>query len=70
MIVLMSAALIGAVLTATLNWQGDVLSWALSIPLGGSFAVLAAGTLLFALRSYRAAEPKPSHAPPAGVVWC
>jgi hypothetical protein len=70
MVVLMSAALLGAVLGATLNWQADALTFALGIPFGGSLFAIAAAMLLFVTRSRDVTDRGSNHLPPPGVVWC
>ena len=71
MIVLMFAALLGAVLTATLSWQIDMPIFALLLPLGASFFVLGAATLLYVVRSRETgSQQKAMRLPSPEVVWC
>jgi hypothetical protein len=70
MIVLVSAALLGAVLGATLNWQADGLTFALGIPFGGSLFAIAAAILLFVTRSRDMTDHGSNQLPPPGVIWC
>ncbi len=70
MIVLMFAALFGTGFTAILGWQTDMLIVALLSPLGGSFFVLGAATLLYGVRSRETGQQQETISPPPpGVVW-
>jgi len=64
MIILVGAALIGAALGAILSSKADALTFALSIPVGGSLLASAAAILLFVSRSRNHDKPRstrPTH---------
>lgn len=65
------AALLGAVLTATLSWQIDMPTFAFLLPLGASFFVLGAAILVYVVRLREAgSQQKAMRLPPPEVVWC
>jgi uncharacterized membrane protein YfcA len=66
MIILMGAAILGAVLGAMLNSKADALTLVLSIPVGGSLFASAAAILLFISRSRSKGKYPDNRLPPTG----
>ena len=66
-IIYMTAAIIGAIVTASLLGHYSLILGALAAPFGGSLAACATAVLVYAMHGLSSSEPE---VVPPGVVWC
>jgi branched-subunit amino acid transport protein len=66
-IIYMVAAIIGAIITASLLGQHSLIWGALAAPFGGTFVAGATAVLVHAMRGLSSSEPEII---PPGVIWC
>ncbi len=66
-IIYMVAAIIGAIITASLLGQHSLILGAVAAPFGGTFVAGATAVLVYAMQGLSSFEPE---VVPPGIVWC